>query len=91
MGMKLQEKLKSLGVDVVLSYTGHPDSRYPNAQAYLIERLKAESLAPPVVAKKDDKSGTQAQPAETFPPPDARQSNVRRGPLQRLMDRIRRR
>jgi acetyl esterase/lipase len=40
MGMKLAEKLKDLGVDVVLSYTGHPDSHYPNAQAYLIERLK---------------------------------------------------
>jgi acetyl esterase/lipase len=40
MGMKLAEKLKSIGVDVVLSYTGHPDPRYPNVQAYLIERLK---------------------------------------------------
>ena len=40
MGMKLAEKLKSLGVDVVLSYTGHPDSKYANAQAYLIDRLK---------------------------------------------------
>lgn len=40
MGMKLAEKLKEAGVDVVLSYTGHPDPRYANAQAYLIERLK---------------------------------------------------
>jgi acetyl esterase/lipase len=40
MGMKLAEKLKDLGVDVVLSYTGHPDPRYPNSQAYLIERLR---------------------------------------------------
>ena len=40
MGMKLAEKLKDLGVDVVLSYTGHPDPRYKNANAYLIERLK---------------------------------------------------
>ena len=40
MGMKLAEKLKSLNVDVVLSYTGHPDPRYKNSAAYLIERLK---------------------------------------------------
>ncbi len=40
MGMMLAEKLKKLGVDVVLSYTGHPHPQYANAQAYLIERLK---------------------------------------------------
>ncbi len=40
MGMKLAEKLKDLGVDVVLAWAGHPDPRYPSAQAYLIERLK---------------------------------------------------
>ena len=40
MGMKLSEKLKEVGVDVVLSYNGSPDSRYPNATAYLIDRLK---------------------------------------------------
>jgi acetyl esterase/lipase len=40
MGMKLAEKLKTLGVEVVLSYTGHPDSRYPNAAAFLIEHLR---------------------------------------------------
>jgi acetyl esterase/lipase len=40
MGMMLAEKLKSVGVDVVLSYTGHPDKQYPNSAAYLIDRLK---------------------------------------------------
>jgi hypothetical protein len=40
MGMKLAEKLKSVGVDVVLSYAGHPDSRYANSAAFLIERLR---------------------------------------------------
>ena len=40
MGMKLAEKLKEVGVDVVLSYTGHPNSQYANATAYLIDRLK---------------------------------------------------
>ncbi len=40
MGMKLAERLKEIGVDVVLSYTGHPDPRYANSQAYLIERLR---------------------------------------------------
>jgi acetyl esterase/lipase len=40
MGMKLAEKLKNLGVDVVLSYNGNPHPQYPNAQVYLIERLR---------------------------------------------------
>ncbi|MBI1830523.1 MAG: alpha/beta hydrolase [Planctomycetes bacterium] len=40
MGMKLAEKLRDLKVDVVLSYAGHPDPRYANASAYLIDRLK---------------------------------------------------
>jgi acetyl esterase/lipase len=40
MGMKLAEKLKSVGVDVVLSYNGNPDSNYKNAQVYLIDRLR---------------------------------------------------
>jgi acetyl esterase/lipase len=40
MGMKLAEKLKELGVDVVLSYNGNPHPQYANANAYLIDRLK---------------------------------------------------
>ena len=40
MGMKLAERLKAVGVDVVMSYTGHPDPTYPSAQAYLIDRLR---------------------------------------------------
>ncbi|MBI3407443.1 MAG: alpha/beta hydrolase [Planctomycetes bacterium] len=40
LGMKLAEKLKDLGVDVVLSYNGNPHPQYPSAQAYLIDRLK---------------------------------------------------
>jgi acetyl esterase/lipase len=40
LGMKLAERLKEVGVDVVLSYNGNPDARYKNAAAYLIDRLK---------------------------------------------------
>ena len=40
MGMKLQERLKSVGVECVLAYTGHPDPRYASAQAFLIDHLK---------------------------------------------------
>ena len=40
LGMKLAEKLKSIGVDVVLSHTGNTHPQYPNAAAYLIERLR---------------------------------------------------
>ena len=34
------EKLKEVGVDVVLSYTGNTNSQYPSAAAFLIDRLK---------------------------------------------------
>ena len=78
MGMKLAEKLKGLGVDVVLSYTGHPDAKYANSQSYLIDRLKAEAIAPPVVAR---------QPEAT--PEPSREFYERRRPLQRLADRLR--
>lgn len=40
MGMKLAEKLRELKVDVVMSYTGHPDANYKDHQAYLIDRLR---------------------------------------------------
>jgi acetyl esterase/lipase len=40
MGMKLAEKLKSLGVEVVLAYTGHPSAAYPTPTSFLIEHLK---------------------------------------------------
>jgi acetyl esterase/lipase len=40
MGMKLADKLKEVGVEVVLSYAGNPHPNYPNAAAFLIERLK---------------------------------------------------
>ena len=36
----LGEKLKDIGVDVVLSYTGNPSPQYPSSSAYLIDRLK---------------------------------------------------
>lgn len=40
LGMKLAERLKAINVDVVLSYAGNPHPQYPNASAYLIERLR---------------------------------------------------
>ena len=40
MGMKLAERLKEVGVDVVLVYNGSPNPPYPNAAAYLIDRLR---------------------------------------------------
>ncbi len=40
MGMMLAEKLKSVNVDVVFHSTGRPNAQYPNAQTYLIERLR---------------------------------------------------
>ncbi len=40
MGLKLEEKLKSVGVECVLNYPGHIDSRYKTAAQFLIERLR---------------------------------------------------
>jgi acetyl esterase/lipase len=40
LGMKLAEKLKSVGVEVILVYPGHPDARYRNSAEFLIDRLR---------------------------------------------------
>ena len=40
MGIKLAEKLKATGVEVVLVYPGQTDPRYKNSAEFLIERLK---------------------------------------------------
>jgi acetyl esterase/lipase len=40
LGMKLEEKLKDLGVDVILVYPGRPSAAYKNSTEYLIERLR---------------------------------------------------
>jgi len=40
MGMMLAKKLKELGVEVVLSYTGHPDSKYATSAAFLMDYLR---------------------------------------------------
>lgn len=39
MGVKLEERLKENGVDVVLVCTGRPHKKYKNATLYLIDRL----------------------------------------------------
>jgi acetyl esterase/lipase len=40
LGIKLAEKLKATGVEVILVYPGHDDPKYKNAAAFLIDRLK---------------------------------------------------
>ncbi|CAN5885043.1 alpha/beta hydrolase [soil metagenome] len=40
-GVKLEEKLRSVGVECELVYPGAPDVKHASAQAYLIEKLKA--------------------------------------------------
>jgi len=39
LGIKMEEKLKSLGVDVILVYPGHPNAKYKNTTEYLIDYL----------------------------------------------------
>ena len=39
MGVKLAERLKEVGVDVVLIAPGHPNEKYRNSTDYLIDRL----------------------------------------------------
>jgi acetyl esterase/lipase len=40
LGLKLQEKLKAAGVEVILVYPGHPHPRYENSTQFLIDRLR---------------------------------------------------
>jgi acetyl esterase/lipase len=40
LGLKLEERLKAAGVDVVLVYPGHPGGKYSNSRDYLIDRLR---------------------------------------------------
>ena len=39
LGIKLEEKLKALGADVILVYPGRPHERYKSSADYLIDRL----------------------------------------------------
>jgi acetyl esterase/lipase len=39
LGIQLAERLKSVGVEVVLVYPGHPHPKYKNSTEYLIDRL----------------------------------------------------
>jgi acetyl esterase/lipase len=39
MGVKLEERLKAAGVDVVLVHPGRPHTKYRNSTDYLIDRL----------------------------------------------------
>ncbi len=39
MGLKLEERLKALNVDVVLVHPGQPHPQYKNSTDYLIDRL----------------------------------------------------
>ena len=40
MGLKLEEKLKAVGVECILVYPGHPHPRYKNSSDFLIDRLR---------------------------------------------------
>jgi acetyl esterase/lipase len=40
LGLKLAEKLRTVNVEVILVYPGHPDPRYRSSADFLIERLK---------------------------------------------------
>lgn len=39
LGIKLEEKLKAIGVDVILVYPGRPNEKYKTSTDYLIDRL----------------------------------------------------
>jgi acetyl esterase/lipase len=39
LGMKLEERCKKVGVDVILVYPGRPSTKYKNSAEYLIDRL----------------------------------------------------
>jgi acetyl esterase/lipase len=41
-GIKLEEKMKSAGLECVLSYPGHQDEKYGSVNSFLIAKLKAK-------------------------------------------------
>lgn len=41
-GVQLAERLKPLGVEVIVSYPGHEDTKYGSIQKYLIDKLTAK-------------------------------------------------
>jgi hypothetical protein len=41
-GVGLEKKLKDAGVEVVLAYPGHEDTKYGSVTKFLIEKLKAD-------------------------------------------------
>ena len=41
-GVQLADKLKSAGVEVVVSYPGHTDEKYGSMTKFLIEKLSAK-------------------------------------------------
>ncbi len=41
-GVKLEEKLKAAGVEVVLNYPGHEDHQYGSVRRFLIEKLRTK-------------------------------------------------
>lgn len=41
-GLKLAEKMQSLGIEVVISYPGHQDQKYGSISKFLIENLKSK-------------------------------------------------
>ncbi len=40
MGLKLEERLKMIGVECILVYPGHPHAQYKNSAEFLIDRLR---------------------------------------------------
>ena len=39
LGIKLEEKLKATGVEVILVYPGRPSEKYKSSADYLLDRL----------------------------------------------------
>ncbi|MEQ8788654.1 MAG: hypothetical protein RIC55_20255 [Pirellulaceae bacterium] len=42
LGLKLQEKMKELGLECVVVYPDHEDKQYGDLPSFLIQKLKAE-------------------------------------------------
>ena len=41
-GVQLAERLKALGIEAVVSYPGHDDTKYGSINKFLIEKLTAK-------------------------------------------------
>ncbi len=88
MGIKLAEKCKALGVEVHLSYPGHPDPRYADSPQFLIDRLSRSEVQAQALSRDPQTILSKCVGVYTTPPtsvgaldPNIKSYRIPDGPL----------